>query len=321
LQTAAAKGKSVTALVELKARFDEANNIEWAQRLEHSGVQVIYGIKGLKTHAKICLIVRREEDGIVRYMHLGTGNYNTSTAKLYTDVGLLTRNDDLGADASAFFNTVSGYSEPRDYLKLVQAPVNMLEKLIKLIDGEAERKRQGLKAQILAKMNSLVEPEIIDALYRASKAGVDIRLNVLGICCLRPGVKGLSETIRVVSIVDRFLEHSRIFYFHHGGAKQMYFASADWMPRNLKRRIELMVPVEDPACRKKLTRLLKACLNDTDKGRRMLEDGSYEPPRETGKGKTSRAQESLYRDACEAAEAVRQAKRTKFEPHLPPGKK
>ncbi|MBT3192736.1 MAG: polyphosphate kinase 1 [Verrucomicrobia bacterium] len=319
LRRAAENGKSVTVLVELKARFDEANNIEWARRLERNGVQVIYGIKGLKTHAKICLVVRREPEGVVRYMHFGTGNYNDSTAKLYTDVGLLTRNPDLGMDASAFFNAVGGYSEPQQYLKLVQSPISMLDTLVDLIDGETERKRQGHKAQILAKMNSLVDPTVIEALYRASAAGVDVRLNVRGICCLRPGVKGLSENIKVISIVDRFLEHSRIFYFLHGGAKKMYISSADWMPRNLKRRIELMVPVEDTRCRKKLMHVLKTCMNDSVKGRRIQPDGGHLLPAAEGSRKGGRSQESLYRGACDAAAEVRQAKRTKFEPHLPPG--
>ena len=319
LRRAAESGKSVTALVELKARFDEANNIEWAKHLERNGVQVIYGIKGLKTHAKICLVVRREPEGVVRYMHFGTGNYNDKTAKLYTDVGLFTRNPDLGMDASAFFNAVSGYSEPQQYLKLVQSPISMLETIVDLIDGEAERKRQGHKAQILAKMNSLVEPAVIEALYRASAAGVEIKLNVRGICCLRPGVKGLSDNIKVISIVDRFLEHSRIFYFLHGGDKKMYISSADWMPRNLQRRIELMVPVEDARCRKQLLHILKTCMNDSKKGRKMLPDGGHMQPATEGSQKGGRAQEILYRDACNAATEMRQAKRTKFEPHLPPG--
>ena len=318
LRRAAENGKSVTVLVELKARFDEANNIEWARHLERNGVQVIYGIKGLKTHAKVCLVVRREVAGVVRYMHFRTGNYNDKTAKLYTDVGLLTRNPDLGMDASAFFNAVGGYSEPQQYLKLVQAPLSLRETLVDLIDGETERRRQGHKAQILAKMNSLVEPSVIEALYRASAAGVDVKLNVRGICCLRPGVKGLSQNIQVVSIVDRFLEHSRIFFFLHGGAKKMYISSADWMPRNLQRRIELMVPVEDSRCRKKLMHILKTCMNDSVKGRHILPDGGHIRPATKDSRKSGRAQEILYRDACSAAVEALQAKRTKFEPHLPP---
>lgn len=316
LQRAASNGKSVTALIELKARFDEANNIAWAERMEHNGVQVIYGIKGLKTHAKICMIVRREAEGIVRYLHLGTGNYNAKTAKLYTDVGLLTRNDELGIDASAFFNTVCGYSEPRPYLKLVQAPIDLRERVIELIDAETAQAEQGNKAQIIAKMNALVDPLVIEALYRASQAGVQIDLIVRGVCCLRPGLPGLSENIRVISIIDRLLEHSRIFYFRHGGGRQVYIASADWMPRNLSRRIELMTPVEDRKCNKKLRNILKACLADTAKARIMQPDGSY--IRATPAGQTgTRSQEKLYTEACNAAKLNTQGRRKQFEPHLP----
>ncbi len=317
LRKAAENGKAVTALVELKARFDEENNITWAQRLERSGVQVIYGIKGLKTHAKICMIVRREAEGIVRYLHIGTGNYNAKTAKLYTDVGLLTRNDELGIDASAFFNTVCGYSEPQPYLKFVQAPVDLRQRLIELIDAETAQRAQGRKAQIIAKMNALVDPEVIDALYRASQAGVDIQLIVRGICCLRPGIPGVSESIRVISIIDRFLEHSRIFYFHHGGGKQMYLASSDWMPRNLSRRIELMVPVENSSIRKRLMGILKAALSDTAKARVMQPDGTYArivPTNTTA----IRSQETLYKAAMQSAQQTKVARRRRFEPHLPP---
>ncbi len=317
LRKAAENGKAVTALVELKARFDEENNITWAQRLERSGVQVIYGIKGLKTHAKICMIVRRESEGIVRYLHIGTGNYNAKTAKLYTDVGLLTRNDELGIDASAFFNTVCGYSEPQPYLKFVQAPVDLRQRLIELIDAETAQREQGRKAQIIAKMNALVDPEVIEALYRASQAGVDIQLLVRGICCLRPGIPGVSESIRVISIIDRFLEHSRIFYFHHGGGKQMYIASADWMPRNLSRRIELMVPVENRGIRKRLMSILKAASSDTAKARVMQPDGTYQRIAEfptTG----IRSQGVLYKAATLASRQTKVARRRTFEPHLPP---
>ncbi len=318
LHRAAENGKQVTVLVELKARFDEANNIAWAEWLERAGVQVIYGIRNLKTHAKACLVVRREHDGIVRYCHFGTGNYNDQTARLYTDVGLLTAHPDFGADASAFFNAVTGYSEPRPYLKLVQAPIALREHLIELIDGEAERSRQGQKAQILAKMNSLVDPTVIQALYAASQAGVDIQLCVRGICCLRPGVKGMSATIRVVSVVDRFLEHSRIFYFRQGGARRLYLSSADWMPRNLIKRIELMVPVEDPEARRRLLTILRVGLADTVKGRLILSDGTYAKPSGKGHRKAVRSQFELYRQACrEAEEAAQHARRT-YEPHVPP---
>jgi polyphosphate kinase len=318
LRRAVENGKNVTAVIELKARFDEANNIEWARELERAGIQVIYGIKGLKTHAKICVIVRRELEGIVRYVHFGTGNYNDKTAKLYTDVGLLTRNSDLGMDASAFFNAICGYSEPRQYLKLVQSPLGMREAFIELIDAEAERARHKQKARILAKMNSLVDPEVIEALYAASCAGVNIQLNVRGICCLRPGIKGLSENIRVISIVDRFLEHSRIFYFHHGGMKKVFIASADWMPRNLSRRIELMIPVEDADCKRKLMRILKTCLADTVKARTLTPDGTFVRMPDNKRRKTVRCQDVLYREACKAAAEIRQMRPTVFEPHRPP---
>ncbi len=317
LHKAIQKGKAVTALVELKARFDEENNITWAQHLERSGAQVIYGIKGLKTHAKICMVVRREAEGIVRYLHLGTGNYNAKTARLYTDIGILTRNDELGIDASAFFNTVCGYSEPRSYLKFVQAPIDLRQRVIELIDAETAQRAQGRKAQIIAKMNALVDPEVIEALYRASQAGVEIQLIVRGICCLRPGVPGLSESIRVISIIDRFLEHSRIFYFHHGGGKQLYLASADWMPRNLSRRIELMIPVEHKSIRKRLMTILKTALSDNLKAREMQPDGTY--VRVAPKtGKQVRSQEELYKEAVQASRQSKASRRRKFEPHLPP---
>jgi len=319
LRRAAENGKYVTAIVEIKARFDEANNMVWARELERAGVQVVYGIRGFKTHGKICVVVRREPEGVVRYVHFGTGNYNDNTAKLYCDVGILTRNDDLGSDASAFFNAICGYSEPQQYRKLVQAPLGLRKEILELIEGETERRRQGQKALIMAKMNSLVDPEIIEALYRASQVGVDIRLNVRGICCLRPGKKELSESIQVVSIVDRFLEHSRIFYFHQGGAKRVYISSADWMPRNLDRRIELLVPIEEKACKKRLIEILKICLADTVKGRRILSDGTYENVAAEGK-KALRSQTVLYQQACAAANAAKVARRTVFEPHLPPDK-
>lgn len=316
LRKAAENGKAVTALVELKARFDEENNITWAQHLERSGVQIIYGIKGLKTHAKICMIVRREPEGIVRYLHMGTGNYNAKTAQLYTDVGILTRNDEFGIDASAFFNTVCGYSEPQPYLKFVQAPVDLRQRLIELIDAETAQRAQGRKAQIIAKMNALVDPEVIQALYRASQAGVEIQLIVRGVCCLRPGIPGVSESIRVISIIDRFLEHSRIFYFHHGGGKQMFIASSDWMPRNLSRRIELMVPVENSGIRKRLMAILKAALSDTAKARVMQPDGTYQRIAELHTAGV-RSQEVLCNAATLASQQTKVARRRKFEPHLP----
>ncbi|MCH5375744.1 MAG: polyphosphate kinase 1, partial [Planctomycetes bacterium] len=238
LQRAAERGKNVTALVELKARFDEARNIEWAKTLEQTGAQVIYGVKGLKTHAKVCIVVRREPHGIRRYVHFSTGNYNEVTAKLYSDISYLTTDEELAADATSFFNAITGYSQPQQYRKLAAAPFTLRDRLLELIDGEIARKKEGQKAHIMAQLNSLADPKIIDALYAASKAGVPVDLNVRGICCLKPGAPGLSENIRVVSILDRYLEHSRIIYFHHGGNELLLLSSADWMPRNLDRRIE-----------------------------------------------------------------------------------
>ena len=242
LMRAAEQGKQVTALVELTARFDEQINIRWARSLEEAGAHVVYGVRGYKTHAKICLVVRRSQNGIRRYVHLGTGNYNHKTARLYTDFGLMTADRAIGEDASAFFNALTGYSDPPHMKKLAMAPTQLRERFLRLIERERRRAEEGQAAEIRAKMNSLVDEEIIHALYAASRAGVKIRLNVRGICCLRPGVKGASETIEVVSIVDRFLEHARIYYFRNGGDEEVYLASADWMARNLDRRVELMFP-------------------------------------------------------------------------------
>ncbi|HEX4070888.1 MAG TPA: polyphosphate kinase 1, partial [Planctomycetaceae bacterium] len=230
LERAAGRGKYVTAVIELKARFDEARNIEWARNLERAGVQVIYGVKGLKTHAKICIIVRREPHGVVRYVHFGTGNFNEITARIYSDVSLMTSNDEFGSDAVDFFNAITGFSMPQRFRKIDAAPIGLRERIVEMIDAETERKNHGQKARIHAKLNSLVDPEIIEALYRASAAGVEIKLNIRGICCLRPGVTNLSKNIVVISIIDRFLEHSRILYFHHGGDRRLFISSADWMP-------------------------------------------------------------------------------------------
>lgn len=312
---AAENGKYVTAIVELKARFDEERNINWARELETAGVQVIYGIRNLKTHAKLCIVVRREHGFIRRYLHIGTGNYNERTARLYTDISLLTADEDFGADASAFFNAITGYSNPPDYRKLSPAPTHLREKIIEYIDGETSRCREGLKGHIMAKFNSLADPDIIEALYRASQAGVRIELNVRGICCLRPGQPGLSENIRVISIVDRLLEHSRIFYFRHGGDEQVLIASADWMPRNLDRRIELLVPVEGANEKRRLIHYLKTSLRDNVRGRLCRPDGSYEPVR--SQKRALRSQEKLYREACERAREQRRRARTEFEPHRP----
>jgi len=314
LAQAAERGKTVTALVELKARFDEARNMGRARRLEQAGVQVIYGVKRLKTHAKLCVVVRREPQGIVRYLHFGTGNYNEATARLYTDISLFTCDPVLGRDASAVFNAITGCSEPRPMPRLVMAPFGLREAIIEQIDGEIIRSRQGQRAMIMAKLNALADPEIIEKLYQASEAGVRIQLNVRGICCLRAGVPGLSDHISVVSIVDRFLEHARVLYFYQGGAEKVFITSADWMPRNLDRRVELLVPVDDPACRRKLVRMLRTQLNDQCKGRILQPDGTYARPPER---RERRSQWILYREACEAVDRRLQTRPTMLEPHLP----
>lgn len=316
LKRAGERGKYVTAIVELKARFDEARNIEWARELEQAGVQVIYGVKGLKTHAKVCIIVRREPHGIQRYVHFGTGNYNEMTARMYSDVSFLTCNEELGADASAFFNAVTGYSQPQQYRRIDAAPIGLRKRLLSMIDTEAQRKRQGQRGYIAAKLNSLVDPEIIEALYRASQAGVTIRLNVRGVCCLRPQVPGLSDNISVISVVDRFLEHARIMYFYHGGDERMFISSADWMPRNLDRRVELLVPIDDFACRKKLMEILDSYFRDNQNAWELQSDGTYHrlTPDE---GETPvRSQELLYQMAVDTVRQAEATKRTMFEPHL-----
>ena len=314
LARAAQKGKQVTALVELKARFDEARNIEWAQSLEQAGVQVIYGLRRLKVHAKVCLIVRREAAGIRRYCHFGTGNYNELTAQMYSDISFLTSDPDYGADASTFFNTITGFSQPVKYRKLDAAPLTLRQRVLDLIDGERQRSLQKQPAFIRAKLNSLVDPELIHALYRASQAGVNIQLCVRGVCCLQPGVPQLSENITVISILDRFLEHARIFQFHHGGEEQLFLSSADWMPRNLDRRIELLVPVENAALRARLVAILDTTFQDNVKARRMLPDGRYERVRPAGK---RRSQESFHRQARDAAQQARRDQYKTFEPQRP----
>lgn len=319
LKRAAQKGKYVTAIVELRARFDEQRNIEWARDLERADVQVIYGVKGLKTHAKICLVVRREPQGIQRYVHFGTGNYNEITSRIYSDASLMTCNEELGADASAFFNTVTGYSQPQRFSKIEMAPIGLRDKLLEMIEAEIERKKHGQKAMIHAKLNALVDEQMIEALYAASHAGVKIRLNIRGICCLRPGVPGLSENITVTGVIDRFLEHARILYFYHGGDERVFISSADWMPRNLDRRVELLVPVEDSAARAKLMAILKINFLDNVKARRLLSDGRYEPVKPSSSGAVVRSQEELYKRATEAMEEAERAAVTMFEPHRPPG--
>ena len=312
LMRAAENGKNVTAIVELKARFDEARNIEWARRMEYSGLQVIYGVRGLKTHAKACIVVRREPEGFVRYVHFGTGNYNEITAGMYTDLSYMTCHEDLGSDAVSWFNAVTGYSQIQEFRQLVSAPVGLREKLLELIAVETERADHGDEARIVAKVNSLVDPEIIQALYRASQAGVDIRLNVRGICCLRPHVPGLSDNIRVTSIIDRFLEHARIFYFYHGGDRLVFLSSADLMPRNLDRRVELLVPILDDDCKQRTIDVLELCLSDNVKARRILPDGSCE--RVAGTGPPVRSQDEFQRRAVEADERALERKRMMFTP-------
>ena len=275
LALAAENGKQVTVLVELKARFDEENNINWAKKLEKAGCHVIYGLVGLKTHSKIALVVRREEDGIKRYVHLGTGNYNDVTAKLYTDMGMLTASDAIGEDATAVFNMLSGYSEPPAWNKLLVAPIWMKDRFLALIEREAENARMGKNARIIAKMNSLCDPVIIRALYEASNAGVKIELIVRGICCLKTGIPGLSENITVRSIVGNFLEHARIFYFYNDGFEDVYMGSADWMPRNLDKRVEITFPVEDEDLKKRVIEILEIQLSDTLKAYILQPDGSY----------------------------------------------
>ena len=283
LAEAADNGKQVSVLVELKARFDEENNINWAKKLEKAGCHVIYGLVGLKTHSKITLVVRREEDGIRRYVHLGTGNYNDSTAKLYTDCGILTCNPKIGEDATAVFNMLSGYSEPLGWNKLSLAPIWLRKKILKLIKREKDHAQAGRETHIIAKMNSLCDKEVIAALYAASCAGVKIQLIIRGICCLKAGIPGLSENIEVHSIVGNFLEHSRIFYFKNGGMEEIYMGSADWMPRNLDKRVEIMFPVEDERLKNQVFHILETQLEDNVKAHILQPDGTYEKVDKRGK--------------------------------------
>ena len=272
---AAENGKQVAVLVEIKARFDEENNIQWAKKLEQTGVHVVYGLVGLKTHTKIVMVVRQEPEGIRRYVHIGTGNYNPKTARLYTDLGLLSARPELGADLTDLFNFLTGYSRQQSYRKLLVAPVNMRQRFLELIRRETEHAHQGKNGRIVAKMNSLVDPEIIEALYEASQAGVGIDLIVRGMCSLRPGLEGISDNIKVISIIGRFLEHSRIFYFNNGGKEEVYIGSADWMPRNLNRRVEAITPIEDPDIAKELQEILGIMLSDNRKAWDLQPDGQY----------------------------------------------
>ncbi len=316
LAKAADNGKQVTVLVELKARFDEENNIIWAKMLEKAGCHVIYGLVGLKTHSKITLVVRREEDGIRRYVHLGTGNYNDSTAKLYTDCGIMTCAENIGEDATAVFNMLSGYSEPRRWNSLAVAPIWLRGKFVELIRREAEHAKAGQPAHIIAKMNSLCDPDIIAELYAASAAGVKIELIVRGICCLKVGIPNVSENITVRSIVGTFLEHARIFYFRNGGEEEYYMGSADWMPRNLDRRVEIVFPVEDPDLQEEVRHILDIQLADTIKAQELQPDDTYERIDRRGKMPLC-AQDFFCEEAVDRARKKTQPMSRTFKPAEP----
>lgn len=310
LAQAAENGKQVSVLVELKARFDEENNIVWAKKLEKAGCHVIYGLVGLKTHSKITLVVRREEDGIRRYVHLGTGNYNDATAKLYTDLGLFTCKEAIGEDATAVFNMLSGYSEPLTWNRLSLAPLWLKDRFLYLIRRETEHAKAGNGGHIIAKMNSLCDREIIAALYQASSAGVKVELIVRGICCLKVGIPGLSENISVRSIVGNFLEHSRIFYFANDGKSEIYMGSADWMPRNLERRVEILFPVEDERLKGKVMHILEGQLKDNVKAHILQPDGSYEKVDRRGKIRYS-SQEAFCEEAIREGEEKKEQKNSR----------
>jgi polyphosphate kinase len=319
LTKAAQRGKRVTVLIELQARFDEVNNIAWARTLEEFGVNVGYGIPGLKTHAKIAVVLRREADGIRRYVHIGSGNYNSETAEVYTDLGLFTSDQTTGADLTDLFNALTGFSSQEAYTNLLVAPRNMRERFSEMVRREAGHARAGKPARIIAKMNALVDEEIIQHLYDASQAGVDIDLIVRGVCCLRPGVPGVSDRIRVVSIIGRFLEHSRIFYFANDGNEELYFGSADWMPRNFDRRVEVIAPIEDRRLHPRVCALLETCLADNRQAWDLATDGNY-TQRKPGKSHVVSTHERLMVNSWgllqlpapkkkDAAPASRRAKR------------
>ncbi|HVE78127.1 MAG TPA: polyphosphate kinase 1 [Gemmatimonadaceae bacterium] len=295
LTEAAQRGKQVAVMVELKARGDEANNITWGRTLESFGVHVAYGSAALKTHAKTALVVRREADGIRRYIHLGTGNYNSKTARSYTDLGIFTCSPSIGADVSDLFNSLTGFSRQRLYRKLLVAPANMRDRFAELIAREVEHARTGRSGRIVAKMNNLTDPDVIASLYAASQAGVDIDLIVRGICCLRPGVEGVSDRIRVTSIIGRFLEHSRLWCFANAGAPEYYFGSADWMTRNFDRRVEAVTPVEDPALQARLRSLLDTCLSDNRQAWDLAADGCW--TQRTPVGRERATHRALIRDS------------------------
>jgi polyphosphate kinase len=295
LTRAARAGKQVAVLVELKARFDEERNIAWATRLEQAGAIVVYGVARLKVHAKAALVARREADGSIRrYLHLSTGNYNDRTARLYSDLSIFTADEGLCREASVFFNMVTGYSAVQELKSLAVAPFDLKARLIAMIEREAQRSTPESPGLIMAKLNALADIEVIDALYAAAKAGVRIRLNVRGICCLVPGAKGLSEGIEVVSVVGRYLEHARIVYFANGGAEEFYLSSADWLPRNLEKRIELMFPVRDEGARKRVRAILDAYFDDTAKARRLGPDGRWKKVERTSGEKPFSSQAFFY---------------------------
>ena len=312
---AAESGKQVTALVELKARFDEGHNLFQAERLQRAGVQVVYGVKGFKTHAKITLIVRRENGSLRRYCHFGTGNYNESTARIYTDISLLTCEENLCADAAQFFNSVTGLTRLMQFRRLYPSPAMMKARLLSLIEAEQARAVRGERAVIEAKMNSLNDTEIIRALDQAANAGVHIRLNIRGICCWSPSTERARQVVRIASIVDRYLEHARIFCFHNGGERLVYIASADWMHRNLDRRVELMIPILDPGVAQRVCEILEACFRDNTQASLILPDGTSAPVERDGK--PFRMQEYLYRQAQQRARSRERANRQTLEPHLP----
>jgi polyphosphate kinase len=315
LARAAENGKQVTVLVELKARFDEARNANWARTLEDAGCHVIYGIAGLKTHAKLLLIIRRESHGVRRYIHLSTGNYNDRTAKLYSDIGLMTTDQEFAVDAASFFNLLTGYSQDVGWERFAISPTGLRSRIEELIEREIESSTPEQPGLIMAKVNSLHDRPMCRALYRASQAGVQLQLNVRGICCLKPGVKGVSDNIRVTSIVDRYLEHARVFYFRNGGHEEIYLSSADWMTRNLDRRLELLFPVQDPAVRRRLIGVMETYFADNVKAWELNADGEWSRIRT--RGDAVRAQEALYERAVEAAEA-QQHQPLQFEPLMNP---
>lgn len=314
---AAENGKHVTALVELKARFDEARNLDRADELQRAGAQIVYGVKGLKTHAKICLVIRREGNALRRYVHLGTGNYNEATARLYTDISYLTCKPDYGSDASLFFNAVSGRSKLLRFQRLVPAPTAMKPRILELITGETDRAKLGMPAKITAKINSLQDPDVIAALYAASRAGVEIRLNVRGICCLKAGDPKHSKNIEVISVIDRYLEHARIFHFHHGGNSQVFISSADWMTRNLEKRVELMIPIDEPALKRRIIRILDVFFHDNTQASRILPDGTSQRLERSKGQKSFRSQEHFQTQARQAAKDREHERAMTFEPHVP----